>query len=85
MKTCPTCELPTHDDVSNDELEIIYKRNGKSMNYTHGWTACPRCLIGAMKCLDNYMEVQRINRGISLRVNREQYEKMQENGCSCGG
>jgi hypothetical protein len=74
MPTCPTCELPTHEDVENDEIELTYKRHGKLLNYTHGWTACPRCLIGAIKCLDEYMEVQRINRGISIRANRKQYE-----------
>jgi hypothetical protein len=48
MPTCPTCELPTHEDVENDEIELTYKKHGKLLNYTHGWTACPRCLIGAI-------------------------------------
>lgn len=82
---CPTCGLATFNDVENDELEIRYIRRGKMLDYTHGWTACPRCLIGAIKCLDQYIEVQRINRGISLRTNREQFEKMKNSDWGCGG
>ncbi len=83
--TCPACELPVHEDVSDDEIEIRYKRRGKPLEYTHGWHACPRCLVGAIKCLDQYMQVQRINRGISLRAIRAQEQKSKDSGCGCGG
>jgi hypothetical protein len=82
---CPTCGLTTFNDCEDDELVIRYKRRGKMLDYTQGWTACSRCLIGAIKCLDEYMDVQRINRGISLRANRELFEKMKNSGCGCGG
>lgn len=85
MLTCPVCELETYDDVSRDEIEIRYKRHGKPLPYTHGWHGCQRCLIGAIKALDEYMKIQRTNRGISLRANREQYKKSKDSGCGCGG
>lgn len=83
--TCPTCELPVHENVSKDEIEIRYKRAGKPLEYTRGWYGCPRCLVGAIKCLDQYMQVERVNRGISLRAMRQQQEKVKESGCGCGG
>jgi hypothetical protein len=84
---CPTCGLPTSKEIGEStemEVMISYKQPGKD-TYGRGWYGCLNCLKGLVKCVEEYMQVQRVNRGRSLRANREQYQKSKENGCGCGG
>lgn len=81
---CPICKLPSPIPVEDNELEISYKVKGKVAKFIKGWTgACVRCLIHADKCVQQSLR-DRIDRGISLEVNRGQYEKLQKSGCGCG-
>lgn len=81
---CPVCRLSTYKPVDNNELEISYRVDGKVQRYVRGWNACPRCLIGAENCVKQYMS-NRIDRGISLEVNRNQFEKLKSSDCGCSG
>ena len=81
MYECPTCGLETHKEIDERtelEVNISYKSPGKQP-YSRGWFGCLNCLSGLEKCIQDYMNIQRINRGISLRNMREQ------KGCGCGG
>ena len=81
---CPVCRLESPYPVEDNELEISYKVKGKVVKFIKGWHACQRCLIHADKCVQQSLK-DRLDRGISLEINREQYKKLQENGCGCGG
>ena len=81
---CPVCALLSPFPVEDNELEISYKVRGKEVKFKKGWYACPRCLVHADKCVQQSLK-DRLDRGRSLRVNRDQYKKLQEKGCGCGG
>lgn len=81
---CPTCGLPTHKEIGeNTALEIVISyRTPDKDTYSRGWYGCLNCCKGLAETVEKYMEVQRINRGISLRAIRAQKAS---SGCGCGG
>lgn len=81
---CPICRLESPIPVEDNELEISYRVKGKAANFVKGWHACARCLIHAEKCVRKSLQ-DRLDRGRSLEVNREQYQKLEKSGCGCGG
>jgi hypothetical protein len=81
---CPICRLESPVPVEDNELEISYKVKGKVSKFIKGWHACARCLVHADKCVQQSLK-DRFDRGRSLDVNRDQFKKLQESGCGCGG
>lgn len=80
---CPVCQLESPFPVEENELEITYKVKGKIPKFIKGWWACPRCLVGADKCVQQFMR-DRLDRGKSLAINRDQFKKLEKSGCGCG-
>lgn len=78
------CRIQVHTSVDKDEIEIHYKRNGKP-TFVRGYYGCPRCFQSLMKKLMEHMETDRINRGLSLQILRQQDKKFKKSGCGCGG
>lgn len=81
---CPTCGLETHRAIGETtelEVNISYKQPGKE-TYSRGWWACQICCKDLVEHIQEYMNTQRMNRGISLRAMREQKSN---SGCGCGG